>query len=161
MGAMKEYLEDIAYALDVSSDSEEAATVARRLLRMGYKKTTPDQVAIPAAELKQLLANIRVAFGMPDNKAAWAQGRLALSTLTDYLTAVERKPSEETLRKAREIGERQTAYFNKHGKYPDNEVSFVFNGVSIINPFLSIDTFDEVDPVECYGEAFLNSDFCK
>lgn len=46
-------------------------------------------IQIENEEFKKLLANIRLAFGSPANKAAWAQGRLALTTLEDYLRAAE------------------------------------------------------------------------
>jgi hypothetical protein len=52
-------------------------------------------IQIENEEFKKLLANIRLAFGAPSNKAAWSLGRLALTTLEDYLKAAEEKPQPE------------------------------------------------------------------
>lgn len=41
------------------------------------------------------------------------------------------------------------------------EVYFVFNGVEVHNPFASECGRFDVDPVEYYGEAFLNSAFIQ
>ncbi len=65
------------------------------------------------------------------------------------------------LNHARQIGERQQQFFDTHGRYPKDCISFEFDGVAIINPFTDTEARSEVDPVAFYGEAFLNSAFVK
>jgi hypothetical protein len=38
-------------------------------------------------------------------------------------------------------------------------ISFEFNGIDIINPFINENATKEVDPIEYYGDDFLNSKF--
>ena len=69
--------------------------------------------------------------------------------------------SEEQLSRIKEVGDKQLQIFDETGEYPEDAIMFEFEGIDIINPFLDEMGTDEVDPVEYYGEAFLNSDFMK
>ena len=69
--------------------------------------------------------------------------------------------NENKILKLKEFCETQYNKFNENG-YEDFEfVTFEFDGMSIINPFLDYTGMFEVDPVEEYGDSFLNSDFLK
>lgn len=47
-----------------------------------------------------------------------------------------------------------------NGEPIDNMVGFVFCDTLIINPFISENGMEDVDPIEYYGESFLKSEFC-
>jgi hypothetical protein len=40
-------------------------------------------------------------------------------------------------------------------------ISFEFEGIDIINPFMNENATEEVDPIEYYGDNFLNSEFAN
>ena len=61
----------------------------------------------------------------------------------------------------KEIGDAQTEQFLETGVMEDDFISFEFEGMTIINPFLSECGRFEVDPLKTYGEAFTQSDFFK
>ncbi|QUH21901.1 hypothetical protein [Alkaliphilus sp. B6464] len=60
------------------------------------------------------------------------------------------------------LGELQSNIMNEIGHCTDSMISFLHEGMCIVNPFID-DTgrFDISNPIEFYGDNFLNSDFIK
>lgn len=56
---------------------------------------------------------------------------------------------------------RQQAVFDKTGRYPSSGYFFYFRDVCIFNPFVDESYTSEVDPVDYYGDSFINSKFCR
>ena len=74
--------------------------------------------------------------------------------ITDYLT-------EREINALEKFSDLQLRILNLNGCDEVGLISFVYDGIEITNPFVDETDRYSVDPVEYYGEAFLNSDFMK
>jgi hypothetical protein len=60
----------------------------------------------------------------------------------------------------KQLGETQSQLLECTGDL-SSMIHFKFNESMIVNPFVDKDGFVAVDPIEYYGDIFLNSDFVK
>lgn len=74
--------------------------------------------------------------------------------ITDYLT-------EREIKILKRFSELQLDVLSEDINENINLISFDYHGMNIVNPFVDDCGCYDVDPVEYYGELFLDSDFIK
>ena len=72
-----------------------------------------------------------------------------------------RKVAEGNYFNAEEIRDKNMRLLEKNPGDYSKCVSFDYNGVTIVDPFMDESCTKDVDPVKYYGDAFLNSDFAR
>ena len=77
-----------------------------------------------------------------------------MKKITDYLTEREAKILKR-------FSELQLDILSEGIDENINLISFDYYGMDITNPFVDESGIYEVDPIEYYGELFLESDFMK
>lgn len=74
--------------------------------------------------------------------------------IIDYL-------SQREIKILKNFSKLQLDILNENSSTKVNIVSFDYEGIQILNPFIDETGSYEVDPVAYYGKLFLNSDFLK
>lgn len=65
------------------------------------------------------------------------------------------------MNKIRQIGEKQMEDVHNNKENYDTLIYFEYQGIDVVNPFMDETSKKVVNPIEYYGDAFLNSDFAK
>lgn len=62
---------------------------------------------------------------------------------------------------AKELASYQDNFFMDNGYLSKEFITFTFDGLTIFNPWYNLAGSAKVDPIEYYGDAFLDSGFCE